>query len=139
MPLYDFECREGHIHEAFVDHGVGSHSCPHCGQWAAKVFLRAPMAFIQKDVHYTSPIDDRPITSMAARREDMARSNCIEYDPEMKTDRVRNIKLADDALDNAVGDTVDATIAAWPVRKREKLAEELASGADVQPTRGTEQ
>lgn len=140
MPIHDFECRNGHIFEMMVPVGTEDVICISCMAhkdiMAKKVFLRAPMAFISPDVFYDSPIDGKPVTSMAARREDLARSNCIEYDPCMKQDRLRNIKRADDALDNAIGETVDSTIAAMPVRKREKLSEELLMGADVVPERG---
>lgn len=136
MPLHDFSCKNGHTRESYVPHGVDDVPCIVCGDVAVKVFLRAPMAFVQQDVHYTSPIDGRPITSMAQRKEDLARSGCMEYDPEMKTDRLRNIKLADEALENSIGETVDATVAAMPGRKREKLSEELLRGANVVPERG---
>jgi len=33
---------------------------------------------------YSSPIDGRPITSRSARREDLKRNNCVEYEPSMK-------------------------------------------------------
>lgn len=32
---------------------------------------------------YTSPIDGRPITSRSARREDLKRNNCVEWEPSM--------------------------------------------------------
>jgi hypothetical protein len=33
---------------------------------------------------YRSPIDGRPITSRSARREDLKRNGCVEYEPSMK-------------------------------------------------------
>lgn len=84
---------------------------------------------------YRSPIDDRPITSMASRREDLARSGCVEYDPEMKTDRIRNIKRDDEAIDKAVDETVESAVANMSSRQLEKLGEEFLRGADVAPVR----
>jgi hypothetical protein len=135
MPLHDFRCERGHVTEEFVGDGVDGIICA-CHKPATKVFLTAPMAFIRPDVHYTSPIDGRPITTMAAHREDLERNGCIAYDPEMKTDQRRRIEAEDKALDAAVDETVDRAIDAMPSIKREKLAAELAGGVDVAPTRG---
>lgn len=42
MPIYDFRCRNGHVHEALVKFGVKSDECPVCGDNAKQVWLRAP-------------------------------------------------------------------------------------------------
>lgn len=136
MPLHDFRCERGHVTEELVGDGVDSITCA-CYLPATKVFLTVPMAIIRPDVHYTSPIDGRPITSMAAHKEDLARSGCIAYDPEMKTDQQRRIEREERALEDAVGETVDREIALMPSRKREKLEAEMAGGMDVAPERVT--
>ena len=138
MPIYEYACQCGADFNRYlpVAEYLSPQTCE-CGKVAEKVIRTVPMGFIQPDCHYTSPIDGRPITSYSQRRDDMARSGCIEYDPEMKKDQVRRIAAADDALDRKVGDTVDALIEAMPAKKREKLTEELVRGADVSPERGT--
>lgn len=40
-------------------------------------------AVISDIPEYASPIDGRPITSRSARREDMKRNNCVEYEPSL--------------------------------------------------------
>lgn len=137
MPLYDWECEAGHVSEIYVEHGVETVKCLDCGKAASKVFLRAPMAFVQPDIHYDSPIDGRPITSMSARLDDLARSGCIEYDPEMKTDQRRRIEREDAALEAAVGETVEAEMAKMPSAKRERLQAEMEAGLDAVPERVT--
>lgn len=102
--------------------------------WAAKVDMhlnpkKAPMAFVQRDVCYDSPIDGRPITNKQARLEDLKRSGCIEYDPGMKQDRERKLKEADESLDRSVDESVEREFASMPARKKEQLAAELESGA----------
>lgn len=42
MPLFDFRCPEGHVHDALVKAGVKVHECPECGQEAEQVWLSAP-------------------------------------------------------------------------------------------------
>lgn len=43
------------------------------------------MPMIVSDIpEYRSPIDGRPITSRSHRREDLARNNCVPYEPSLK-------------------------------------------------------
>jgi hypothetical protein len=99
--------------------------------------LTMPMLHIPQDIRYESPIDGRPIMSMQARREDLARSNCVPYEPEQKQDYQRRIKEGEEKLDKAVGETVDREIAHMPARKRERLEAEMAGGMSAEPMRVT--
>lgn len=137
MPLHDFRCLSGHTTEEVVAQGVGWIFCPQCKEPANKVFLRFPAAFVQPDVHYASPVDGRPITSKQAHLEDLARNNCVAYDPEMKTDYLRRQKQADDRLEADIEHHFDAELSAMPARKKELLEQELRSGADLEFTRST--
>jgi hypothetical protein len=42
LRFFDFQCDEGHIHEAFVDSVVRSNPCPECGKPAARL-ISTPM------------------------------------------------------------------------------------------------
>jgi len=99
--------------------------------------MAAPMIFVSQDVCYDSPIDGRPITSRAARLDDMARSGCIEYDPEMRKDADRRVKEQEAELDRSVDDYVEREFATMPVRKKEALAAEMQQGITVEPVRQT--
>ena len=68
---------------------------------------------------------------MAQRREDLARNNCREYDPMMRQDAERFRQQSQEALDKSIDETVEREIETMPTRKREKLATELSTGADV--------
>lgn len=112
--------------------------------WAAKVALmegrhlrNAPMVFVGRDIDYASPIDGRPIRSKAQRMDDLARHGCIEYDPGMKQDAARRRQEADAAIDAGIDRTVEEAIHKMPGVKRERLANELSGGLDVQPVRLT--
>lgn len=112
--------------------------------WANKVafehgkrIIYAPMVFVQKDICYDSPIDGRAITSRAARADDLARANCIEYDPGMKQDRERRIAESERALDASVERHVEESFHKMPSAKREKLANELVAGATAETLRLT--
>lgn len=72
---------------------------------------------------------------MAQRRDDLARNNCREYDPLMRQDAEKYRKEMDEKLDRSVDETVERQIDAMPGTKREKLANELASGADAKVER----
>lgn len=98
-------------------------------------FLPLPMAFVQRDVCYDSPIDGRPITNRQARIDDLARSNCIEYDPGMKQDYQRRLQEKDAALDRAVDQHVEREWECMPSRKKEKLTAELEGGLTAEIAR----
>ena len=42
MPLKDFECGAGHVHDALVKPDIQEHECPECGDTAHMVFLTPP-------------------------------------------------------------------------------------------------
>ena len=141
MPLHSFICPDQHRFDAFQSLAElrEFEPCifPGCAHLAQKHFLRFPFATISPDVHYESPVDGRVINSKHARLEDMARHNCVEYDPAMKQDHMRRIKASDDTIAKKIDRHFDAEIDAMPTRKRELLEQELRSGADLEFTRGT--
>lgn len=135
MPTYVYECALGHVFEVTMP--MSAHTprqqCV-CGNVGVQV-ITAPTVFASKDICYDSPIDGRPITSMKARRDDLARNNCVEYDPEIKKDYARRVEREQAALERGIESTVEATIDAMPARKRERLESELKAGADCVPER----
>ena len=111
-----------------------------CGESAKQVIESAPMVVIPAHMRwnaeaYTSPIDGRPITNKRQHIEDMARNDCIEYEPGMKQDQERNLVESDKALDKLVDDTVDREIASMPAVKLERLDAELSAGMTAEPIR----
>lgn len=107
-----------------------------CGG-AARQMVVAFTVWSRPDIYYTSPIDGRPITSEAARRDDLARNNCEPYDPGMKQDYQRRIKEGEERLEKGLDDTVERVFDAMPSAKKEKLAAELSDGLTVAPERQT--
>lgn len=139
MPLHDFYCgwcketTERHVHVTELDL---PQRC-HCGLVMEKVFLRAPMGFVQKDICYDSPVDGRPITSLQAHREELARTDTVVYEPGIKQDQERNAQRRELALEQSIEQTVEREVAAMPTRKKEKLAAELEGGLTAEPARIT--
>lgn len=62
---------------------------PFAGQICAPMVMK-PMP------EYPSPIDGRPITSRQARKDDLARNGCVEYEPSLSPTkgRIKNRKFA---------------------------------------------
>jgi hypothetical protein len=83
---------------------------------------------------YQSPITGQWIDGRVARREDLARSGCVEYDESMKTEQTKRHAQEDAALDKKVDEIVEKTIYEMPAAKREQLATELEH-SDVEVTR----
>jgi len=94
-------------------------------------FFHAPMVFVQPDICYDSPIDGRPITNLQARKEDLARSGCIPYDPEMKKDTIRRQEESQKKLETEVDTFVEREFESMDSRKKESLTAELQAGADI--------
>lgn len=42
MPIHDFRCDAGHIHDALVKADDLTRECPECGNLAKRVFLKTP-------------------------------------------------------------------------------------------------
>lgn len=138
MPLHTFICDQKHVSELYQPQdGLREFEpCPTCGAQAQKHFLKAPIGRVV-NIAYTSPIDGRPITTKAQRIEDLARNNCVEYDPEMKTDYMRRKDESERRLDQKLDATVESEIHSMGARKREKLEAEFRNGADIGFERST--
>lgn len=137
MPTYAYVCLNDHEFDRYLP--VSEFDTPQvceCGAPSRKV-ITLPMIMVAPDVHYDSPIDGRPITSMAARREDLARSNCVPYDPDLKYDQLRRTARQEEELEKAVEETVEREIDAMPTIKRERLQRELDEGVTAEPLRTT--
>jgi putative FmdB family regulatory protein len=135
MPLYEYECPRGHIFD--IHRPVAEYADPavcHCG-YAGQRILSPTIGYVQKDCRYDSPIDGRPISSWAQRREDLARNNCREYDPEMKKDAARFREREQAKLEAAVDESVERAVLSMDGKKREKLGAELQSGVEAAPVR----
>lgn len=138
MPTYSYACPRGHTFEyvcSMKDH-KRARKCE-CGSVALQIIDRPVFGWAQRDCRYDSPIDGRPITSWAQRRDDLARNGCQEYDPEMKKDADRARMARDAALDRSVDITVESAYEKLSGPQRERLGNELASGIDVAITRPT--
>lgn len=137
MPFYEYRCGRGHRQTKYFclsDH-LSAIGCP-CGERAEQIISAPMMVKIAADVCYDSPIDGKPITSWAARQDDLARSGCRPYDPEMRKDAERHRKEADELLDKAIDATVEESIEKMPSKKRGALLSELTEqGADLGYTR----
>lgn len=83
---------------------------------------------------YLSPITGEWVDGRVARRNDLASSNCVEYDPGMKEEQDKRHAREDAQLDKKVDEHVEREIYAMPTEKREKLAAELEH-SDVAVTR----
>lgn len=140
MPLHDFRCtycqtvEERSVTLKELD-AVQWHDCGGVAAPMQKIFLKVPYGIVQKDICYDSPIDGRAITSKMSRIEDLRRNDCVEWDPGMRQDMMRDRKQREESLDKAVDSSVDEFFATAPARKLEQLDSELRAGASVEVTR----
>ncbi len=139
MPLHNFICDNGHltVRMQSLNALAPQEPCAYCSLMAEKRFLSFPAYFVQQDVNYQSPVDGRVINSRQARLEDMARNNCVEYDPAMKDDHMRRIAQSDEEIGRKIEHHFDAELSVMPTRKKELLEQELRAGADLEFTRST--
>jgi hypothetical protein len=128
MPTYVFHCPRGHQFELFRSIRDFAREAPcECGE-TGKLVVQRTIGYVQGECRYDSPIDGRPITSWAQRKDDLARAGCQEYDPEMRKDADRARRLSDERLERSMSETVEREIEKMPAVKRERLHNELAAG-----------
>lgn len=89
-----------------------------CGERTEKVILNAPMGHVV-NIHYTSPIDGKPITTKQARIDDLKRNNCrpwegLEQEKKVAQERKKyEEKIEDKKLESAA-------VQAWQSLKPEQ-------------------
>lgn len=140
MPVYEFKCENGHRRELYasIHSSIGAQGCADCGLLMERIISAPLLVKAAADVCYDSPIDGTPITSWAARRNDLAKHGCREYDPEMKRDYHQRLKDSEAALEKAVDTHVEASIEKMPTKQRAKLYSELTQeGVSAEVVRST--
>lgn len=135
MPLYAMKCEDDHSFDRLIK--LANFDNPHfceCGKRAHVQIVPTMIAPMFED--YQSPIDGSAISSKRKRMNDLARSNCVPYDPGMVEENNRRLKTQEASLEKSIDNTVDAFIEKLPARKKEILAQELAAGASINYHRG---
>ncbi len=137
MPIYVYQCEDGHQFDIYLKiKDLDQKQICKCGKEAKRKIVPTMLnCDIQPWDHYISPASGKLITSYKERREDMAATGCVDYDPGVKTDYQKRIKDGDSKLDKAIDQTVEQEFEKMPSQKKERLANELLSGADCEYTR----
>lgn len=127
MPLYNMLCENGHKFDRFIKlANLDEPQTCECNAKATRM-LSAPMFNIDATnfIPYQSPTTGRTITSKTQRREDMAASGCVDYEPSLVAHQQKRIEREDAELDKKVEEHVEKTIYEMPTAKKEKLAAEM--------------
>ena len=127
MPLYNLLCTNGHKFDRFIKlANLDEPQTCECNAPATRM-LSAPMFNIDATNFpcYQSPTTGKWITGKAQRREDMAVSGCVDYEPSLATEQQKRIAREDADLEKKVDEHVEKTIYEMPVEKKEKLAAEM--------------
>lgn len=136
MPLYELKCSNGHKFDRFIKlSNLDDEQICECNAKATRI-ISAPMFSIDATNFpaYQSPTTGRWITSKTQRREDMAASGCVDYEPSLAKEQERRIAREDAELEKKVDEHVEKTIYEMPVEKKERLAAEIEH-FDVDVTR----
>lgn len=131
MPLYDYRCGScGRTDTAWrrID---DRHDGPECCAEPMRQMITAPMV-IADIPGYTSPIDGRWVEGRRARKEDLRRNGCREYDPTERTQLTARKQREETEFERKVSESVEAAIHQMPTRKREKLIAEVEHGASAE-------
>lgn len=127
MPRYLYLCKVGCRSERYLTLAMHQEvqTCDRHGYVMEQIITAPLLVKVAQDVHYTSPIDERPITNWHSREEDLKRNNCTPYDPEQRTDYHTRLKESESALDKTIDIAVESAIEKMPTSKRGKLYSEL--------------
>lgn len=136
MPLYSLKCENGHKFDRFIKLADLDQV-----QWCeceAIAHRQVTAPFVQSDLPaYISPITGEPVEGRKARREDLVRHGCVEFEPGMREQNDYRRRQADDKLESAVEETIESEISKMPARKRELLEQEVRAGAGLEYTRNS--
>lgn len=137
MPLHDHRCGEGHVFERFVPLAELelTQTCE-CGARAERIFLQPPMT--AGDLPgYESPVTGEWIEGKAARRNDLAKNDCVAWEPGMREENQRRRDSVARKEEASIDHAFESTLAEMPARKKEKLEQELRAGASAEVVRGS--
>jgi hypothetical protein len=143
MPRYDFECHNPDCRK--VEERVlplsqfDEPQVCRCGHLMTKVHLRAPAGFVSQVYNqpYKCPVTGKVISGKKAHEENLAQHGCRVLETGEKEANDKRRAADDAALDAAIEGTVEREIALMPTEKKERLANELASGTDASIERHT--
>lgn len=129
MPTYVYHCGHGHYETKYIP--LSAHSpisvCA-CGAVSQQVITAPVLVAAQPECRYDSPIDGTPITSWAARRNDLAKHGCRPYDEGMKQDYLRMQDEKQKDLDASIEQSVERSIEKMSTAERGKLWNEVTRG-----------
>lgn len=127
MPLYDFQCEDGHKFERVVS--LKDFEVPQfCDcQKPARRLISSPLFSVDK-TDYQCPVTGKHISSLREHRENLARTGCRVLETGEKELNEKRRKEADEAFDKKVEDTVEREIDSYSSHKKEQLHNELVNG-----------
>jgi putative FmdB family regulatory protein len=109
MPLYTYTCCNAHRQTIFsrINSRDDVRQCEACGANLTRVF-EAPA--VHGDITpYQSPVDGKWIDSKAARRDDLKRNGCIEWEPGIRQDLPRRRQYADEKAFAPIAEGIEQT------------------------------
>ena len=132
MPVYEYKCRAcDKVTEKVtpIKDYQRVIACE-CGAWAYRVFLTPPR--VQGDYEaYNCPVTGKRIEGKREHEANLRKHGCRVYEPG-ETEAFKRRQAAEEAaFEESVGETAAAFVAGLDSSKRESLAKELESGADV--------
>lgn len=131
MPLYDYRCeRSGRRFERAVKLAE-YRSTQYCACNAPGTRIISATRIAVENVDYLCPITDKWIGSKQAHEENLKQHDCRVLEGGEKEMKAAARQKVDDAFEASVEETVERGFDAMPSEKKEKLANELLSGADI--------
>ena len=127
MPLYELTCTNGHKFDRFIKlANIDEPQTCECNAQAHRVISACMFSIDATNFpSYQSPTTGKFITSKTQRREDMAVSGCVDYEPSLIKHQEQRIAREDAELDKKVEEHVEKTIYEMPIEKKERLASEM--------------
>lgn len=132
MPLYDIICPSGHRSERHIK--IENFSDPiicDCGEVASRCISAPRFIAVGVDYSYDCPITGKHITSKHEHEENLKRHGCRVLEGGEKEYNQRRRAAEEAALDRKIEESVTRQVETMSTEKREQLAKELTTGADV--------
>lgn len=131
MPLYEYKCGNGHKFERFLK--LEDYQEPQlcaCTNPASRV-ISAPMFHVE-NVAYDCPVTGKWIGSKNQHEENLRKHSSRVFEPGERQRATRDKEADEAAFDKSIDDSVEKAYESLPSAKRERLANEVLGGMDVQ-------
>ena len=135
MPLYSYRCPTCAARQTAVRKVDARYETPRCACGSSTVKVMDAPRIVADYAGYSCPVSGNWIEGRRAHEENLKRTGSRVLEPGENARAQSHLDAENAALEDRIGDTAAALVAAMPVEKQEALARGFDNGLDLSLTR----